>query len=141
MAGGRPTIPLNQKKLDGSFRGDRHGKPSGAMATATGLPKMPTGLDKVGREMWEFVCRERKNWLATSDARSLEDLCNLWSLRAKAKKLADAKPADKDARCSFLGYQAAAAKLMGHFGLDPDTRGKLGEIDPGNIDPAAEFIA
>jgi phage terminase small subunit len=141
LPGGRPKKPLSIKLLEGTFRECRDGGASQVKSTANGSPRCPTQLDEVGQAMWDFVCRERPEYLATSDAMALLDLCELWSLRAKAKSLAGDDPTNKDARCSFLGYQGAAEKIMAQFGLNPSDRAKQGELSQSEIDPAAEFIA
>jgi phage terminase small subunit len=138
---GRPKKPLKLKLLEGDYREDRHGQPSQAMATATGAPRMPGGLDDVGRELWEHVVSQQKNYLSESDATALAALCQLWSLRSRTLAMANRRPVDKDIRCSFLGYHNAAEKLLAKFGMTPSDRAKLGEVSPQDFDPAAEFIA
>ena len=141
MPAGRPPKPLKLKLLEGDYREDRHGQPSRAMATADGAPRMPSGLDAIGEELWETICSQQKNYLSESDGTALAALCELWSLRAKTLKLVERDPADKDARCSFIAYHQTAEKLLAKFGMTPSDRARLGEVSPEQYDPAAEFIA
>jgi phage terminase small subunit len=89
---------------------------------------MPRGLDKVGKEMWELVCKERGEYLSKSDAAALSALCELWSLRAKVLTKANRYPHDKDARCALVAYHTAAERLLAKFGLTPADRAHIGEI-------------
>lgn len=141
MPAGRPPKPLKLKLLEGDYREDRHGQPSKAMATADGAPRMPDSLDDVGRELWETICRQQKNYLSESDGTALLALCEIWSLRAKTLAMAQRHPTDKEIRCAFVAYHSSAEKLLAKFGMSPADRARLGEVSKEDYDPAAEFIA
>jgi phage terminase small subunit len=138
---GRPPKPLKIHDLDGTFRADRHGRASVAKSTGGNVPVQPKGMDSAAAWMWKHITTTRKDWIAESDGPAIQALCDLWSLRCKAKVAVDKDPIDKDARISFVSYHQECLKLWAKFGATPADRARLGEQSADEIDPAAEFIA
>lgn len=134
-------LPLKVHKLNGTFRKDRHGRPSIAKATASGLPKMPRGMKGAAKNLWELVIVERRDWLAVSDGPALQTFCELWELRCRTLKKLDRDPTDKDVRCSFTSYQQEWSKMAARFGMTPADRAKLGENSESDLDPAAKYVS
>jgi phage terminase small subunit len=102
---------------------------------------MPADLDPHAKGCWEFVCRTRANWLAISDGLALRHLCELWGLRAAAFAVLKENPTDKNARCAFTSFGVEFVKLAARFGLSPLDRDRLGDTDPEEWDPAADFVS
>ncbi len=137
---GRESKPLKIHQAEGTYRADRHGH-SVAKSTGGQHPVMPSDLTDSQAEMWRFVIAERGDWVAVSDGPALRSLCENWELRSKCHSLLVVDPTLKDARCSYIQYQADCLKLFARFGMTPTDRARLGEQSAEDIDPAAEFIA
>lgn len=137
---GRANKPLKIHQLEGTDRADRHGH-SVAKSTGGRHPVMPEGLSDVAAGMWRFVIAFRGDWVAESDGPALKSLCETWDFRCTCVMALASDPTLKEARCSFIQYQADCMKLFARFGMTPTDRARLGEQSAEEIDPAAEFIA
>jgi phage terminase small subunit len=135
-----PRKPKSEHQLDGTWERAVANAPSAAKATATGLPPMPADLDPIAKGCWELICKTRANWMAISDGLALRHLCELWALRAATFKVLKKNPTDKLARTAFNQYGVEFSKMAARFGLTPQDRARLGEIDLDEFDPAAEFV-
>lgn len=130
---GRPPKPKSEHLIDGTWNRAAANTASAAMKTATGLPPMPADLDDVAKGVWELVCKTRANWLAISDGLALRHLSELWSLRTAAMAILRQDPTDRAARLAFKEYGGEFSKLCGKFGLTPQDRARLGEVDADDL--------
>ena len=121
--------PLSAHLAEGTFRADRHAKPSAAAETAGDIPRKPVELGEVESEHWHTVIEHRGPWLHESDGPALRALCELWALRQKTLVLLSDNPADKVTRTAFASYHDQWAKLAAKFGITPVDRARMGDED------------
>lgn len=121
---GRKPKPASALKLHGTYREDRHGDRGGNDGGAE-LP-CPATLDADGAWLWSMVTGCRKDWLAESDAVSLQVCCEMWSAYRRLWRLWSDDLTDKNLRCSAIAAKAEWEKTATRFGLSPVDRARLG---------------
>src|SRR5690606_2927125 len=108
-SGGHNRKPLSVLKLEGTYRPERHDN-TGPKAGGEPLRK-PDGLGEVAAALWDRVTVIRRAWLCSSDAESLQALCECWELRCQSLEAVKADPVDKNARIAFKDYQTLFNQL------------------------------
>lgn len=136
---GPPPKPSAQKKLEGTYRKDRAARNEFAPKRAT--PTRPSYLDKLGRELWDFVVPilMERGVLTIVDGEGLARYCAAHSLEVKATQKYQREglmlktpygpqthPMIKVAKEA----RAEADRLGAKFGLTPSDRTKISEPPP-----------
>lgn len=132
MTAGRPRKPVNELKLHGGYRPDRHGDRSDP--ECVGVPVKPPDMDQEAEWLWDFVVDEltANGTLKRVDTPALMCVCDLWAKYRKVSKAADGDPGDKDLRCSLTAYYGAYQTAASKIGLSPVDRTRVkSESDSG----------
>lgn len=121
---GRPPKSIDDLKVFGGYRDDRHGERAESEPEVSGLPERPKGLTKDERWLWDLVVAEfgESGPVRKIDGPALLQACRLWGLLLRAEKEAAKDPLDKNTRVAVTGYYAAWDRAAAKLGLTPRDR-------------------
>lgn len=116
---------------------------------AYGEMQAPEWLDGVAREKWDELAPElqRSMGAALLDGDALAAYCYAWATFVRLRNADDCVMSDKGAvyQNPEVGIRNKSLEQMRKFGsvlgLSPSDRVGLGNRDPSERDPAAEFVA
>lgn len=123
-SGGHNAKPDKVLKLHGTYEKFYHADRG---VKDGGEPLRKPEMGDIASRMWDHVAEVRRAWLCSSDAESLQSLCEVWELRCRALVLVNEDPAEKNNRIAFKDYQTLFNQLAARFGLTPSDRARLGE--------------
>lgn len=127
MTAGRPSKPIEQKRLLGNP--GKRAMPDAAIELnqITEIPEPPRPLLKYGRDFWDRTWGMGKTWLsADSDVELLLITCELiderWNLRAKTMQ----EEENARNRRSLAAVTAQLVSNLSLLGFSPSDRSRLG---------------
>ena len=121
---GRPPKSIEDLKVFGGYREDRHGSRAQAEPKVDGLPQRPEGLNENEAWLWDLVVSEygESGPVRALDTAALLQCCKLWDLLTLAQEAASLDPLDKNIRVAVTGYYAAWDRAAAKLGLTPRDR-------------------
>lgn len=139
--GGHNAKPDEVLKLHGTYDPYYHAN-RGPKTGGEPLRK-PDGMGEIAGALWDRITVIRRAWLCSSDAESLQALCECWELRCRSLVTLTTDPTDKNNRIAFKDYQTLFNQLAARFGLTPADRARLGEGSDahGEKDEIEEMLA
>jgi len=136
--GGRPPKSVEEHKLDGTFREDRHGDRGFDVPHIADI-KPPKGLTKEARKLWKEIIPPlcQTGIIAVIDYPALEEAFRAYGTAVECKKyvdeieggvaayLATRKRMDSNLMNEYLKHMERFDKIMMKFGMTPVERAKL----------------
>ncbi len=133
-----PRLPksLEQHKIDGTYRQDRH---ASRLAISHDPPPPPSDLTAAERELWEHITTSIP--VAKVDALALRCLVETWRLYRRAHDDFVANP-EKETRITWKATQDAFIAIARQFGLTPVSRSQVKAAEPqaDDTNPLADIM-
>ena len=140
---GRPRKPVEQHKLQGSFRADRHGQAEVVVALpmADGVPELPADLLLEGRNLWVRAWDSAITWLSPhSDLEAVVLACRLADDLAMARERYRATRDPADAR-AVVALSKELTVALSDLGFNPTARSRLGVAEVKRVSALEEVLA
>ncbi len=121
-----PRLPksLEQHRLDGTYRPDRH---ASRLAISHDPPPPPSDLTAAERELWQHITDSIP--VAKVDALALRCLVESWRLYRRAYDDFVADP-NKETRITWKACQDAFLAVSKQFGMTPVARAQVKAVEP-----------
>lgn len=124
---GRPPIPIEQKRLKGTLRGDRlpPNAPLVALYNPVEPPVAPESLNTAGLEFWattwrcSWISQASDYWLVLITAEALDE-------REALRELVIQEPGNFRARSGLRELEKQLVSQLGLLGFSPSERARLG---------------
>jgi P27 family predicted phage terminase small subunit len=135
MNRGRPPKPIEQHRLDGTWRHDEHGKI--VTLPLTGAPIKPPDLSPVASELWDHIVQSLgvQDIAKHLDTTTLAEMCRWYARYRRIADEMDKLDILNDANAHYKLMISAgqawdkAERLMYHFGMTPVARARI-KVEP-----------
>lgn len=124
---GTKPIPNEIKKLNGTYRADRHGQAGlVALPQPEGTPEPPRGLGQIGLDAWDRVFTKAPWVHHQADYEIVRMLCESLDERELLKAHLEGDPENWRVRAGLRELEKQITSIMSTLGLNPSDRARYG---------------